>query len=205
MILGALGTASADAQTLVAGGAVGVGIERFGGDPELNRLDGTALGWTLFSGVGLGPLVVRVEGWRDGAIDDIETTSLVANGRPVTIQSSLAHHAHAVEVLAGHARDVSSNLQIALVGGISYITISRSFTTNAGELLLVRPSTVPATATTTRMTDRFAAWSVGGDISFRAADRVRVLAGVRTGPLRLKDDLAGFRVRLLAGAVWTLR
>jgi hypothetical protein len=197
--------APARAQTIVAGGAAELGVERFNGEAALNRLDGMAAGWTLLGGVQFGRVAARVEAWRDAAIEDTDTTSLVTNGRTVTIHSSLAHDAHAVAALGGYVQDVSSRVQVAGFGGVSYITIARTFTSDAGQVLLVSPSPIPAGPTATHTVDRFVTWTVGADVGFRATDRLRLFAGLRSEPLRLEIDISGISVRLLAGAVWMIR
>lgn len=203
VILVAGGVAPVRAQTVIVGGAVEAGIQRFSGDPAMNRLNGSAAGWTLVGDLRFGRVAARVEGWRDRAIEDTETTTLVANGRPVTIHSSLAHDAHAVAALVGYVHNVSSRVQVAGIGGISSITVTRTFTTDAGQLILVRPSTVPANPTI--IVDRFAAWSVGADVVVRTSSRIRLLAGFRSEPLRMKSDISGVCVRLLGGAAWIIR
>ena len=205
LILVAAEVAPGYAQTIIAGGAIEVGVERFHADPAPNRLDGSAIGWALVGGVRFGPVVGRVEAWRDAVIEHVDATSLVVNGRTVTVQSALAHDAHAVGALGGYVHDVSSRVQVAGVGGLSYVTFSRTFTTNAGQLILVGPPTVPVGPTTTRRVDRFAAWTIGADVTFRTSDRMRLLAGARSEPLRMTLDISGRSVRLLAGAVWIIR
>jgi hypothetical protein len=71
--------------------------------------------------------------------------------------------------------------------------------------LLVNPSAVPPAPTTTTLEDRFAAASVGADVFVRASRRISLMAGVRTEPLTLENDLSGRSVRLLAGVVWRWR
>ncbi len=205
LILVAGWVAPGQAQTVALGGAVDVGVQRFDGDPAPNRLNGSAIGWALLGDVRLRRVVARVEGWRDTAIEDAETTTLMVSGRPVTIQSVLAHDAHAVAALGGYVHDLSARVQVAGVAGISYMTLTRTFTTDAGQLILVPPSTIPIGPATARIVDRYAAWSLGADIGFRTSDRIRLTAGVRSEPLRMKGDISGLSVRLLAGAVWTMR
>jgi hypothetical protein len=205
IVLIVAGAAGAGAQTLMAGGALEMGIERFNGDPAMNRLDGSAAGWAVMGDVRFGRISARVEGWSDGAIEDAATINLVANGRAVTIHSSLAHDAHAFAALVGYVGDVSSHVQVAGVGGISSITVTRTFTTDAGQLILVSPSTVPTGPTTVRTVDRFMAWSAGADVIFRTSNRIRIMAGLRSEPLRLTSDISGVSVRLLGGVVWMIR
>ena len=128
MVLIVAGAVRAEAQTVTVGGALEMGIERFNGDPAgMNRLDGSAAGWTVIGDVRFGRISARVEGWRDGTVEDTATTNLVANGKSVTIHSSLAHDAHGIAALAGYVSNLSSRVQIAGVGGISSITDTRTF------------------------------------------------------------------------------
>jgi hypothetical protein len=201
----ALGQGPAAAQSLMVGGGGEASVQRFAGDSTLNRLNGTAAGWAVFGGARLGSLLVRAEGSHEGTIRDLQMTSVIVNGRPVTIRSELSHHTDEVAVLGGYARDLTHRVQVSIVGGVSLMTVHRTFTTNAGELILVSPSTIPPAESTTMLVDRFVRWNVGADSVIRVAHQVGVMAGVRAGPLTLKTDLSGRSVRVVAGVVWQLR
>jgi hypothetical protein len=203
--LGGLRTAPVFAQSVTLGGEVAANMQWFSGDPSLNRLNGTTAGWTVLGGVRLGRLVVRAEGSREGTIRDVQTTSVFVNGRSVSIRSELAHDMDAISALGGYARNLTARVELTLVGGVSFITVHRSFVTDAGELLLISPSTIPPTPTTTTLVDRFAAWSIGADVFVRATRHIGMIAGVRTEPLTLRSDLSGQSLRVLAGAAWRQR
>jgi hypothetical protein len=130
---------------------------------------------------------------------------LVANARPVTIRSDLAHDMNSVAALVGYVRDLSRRVEVAVLGGASLVTVHREFTSDAGSLLLVSPSTVPSAPTTITLEDRFVAASVGADVFIRASRRISLMAGVRTEPLTLETDLSGRSIRLLAGVAWRSR
>jgi hypothetical protein len=107
--------------------------------------------------------------------------------------------------LAGYSRDLNARVQLNIVGGVSRVTVHRTFTTDAGELILVSPSTIPSSTSTTPLVDRFVAWSVGADVLVRAGHHFGMMAGVRTEPLRLRSDLSGQSLRALAGVMWQLQ
>jgi hypothetical protein len=200
-----LSAAAAHAQSLTAGGALYQNIQRFDGDRSLNRLDGVSAGWMIVGGARIGHWVVRGEGSRDGTIRNVQTTSLTVNARPVTIQSELSHNMREVAVLGGYAHNVTGRFEITLLGGLSAVTVHRSFTTDAGLLILVPPSTVPATSVTTTFVDRFTVWTVQADVVGRAAHRLGVIGGIRVQPISLADDLSGRSIRLFGGLVWRLK
>ena len=141
--------ASAEAQTLAVGGAIQQNIQRFDGDASLNRLDGESIGWLIIGGGRIGHWVVRGEGSRDATIRNVQSTALILSGRPITIQSELSHDMREVAALGGYARDFTSRFGVTLLGGVSAVTVHRAFTTDAGQLVLIPPSTIPTTAVTT--------------------------------------------------------
>jgi hypothetical protein len=197
--------ASAEAQSLVVGGAIQQNSQRFDGDASLNRLDGASPGWVIVTGARLGHWVLRGEGSRDRTIRDADSTTLTVNARPVTIQSELSHDMREVAALGGYARDFSARFAVTLIGGVSAVTVHRAFTTNAGQLILIPPSTVPTTSVTTTYVDRFVVWTVEADVVVRATRHLGVIGGIRAQPISLSDDLSGRSIRTFAGLVWRLK
>ena len=196
---------SAHAQSLAVGAAIHQTVQRFDGDPSLNRLDGESLGWTLAGSARFGHVAIRGEGSRDATIHNDQNTTLTVNARPVTIQSELSHDMHEVAVLGGYAVDLNKRFEIAALCGVSAVTVHRAFTTNAGQLVLIPPSTVPSGAVTTTFVDRFTVWTVQADAVFHASRRFGVTGGLRIQPISLADDLSGRFFRPFAGIVWQLK
>jgi hypothetical protein len=197
--------ASADAQTFAVGGAIQENIQRFDGDASLNRLDGSSIGWLIIGGARIGHWVVRGEASRDATIRNVQSTPLILNGRPITVQSELSHDMRDVAALAGYARDVTSRLAVTFLGGASAVTVHRAFTTNAGQLVLIPPSTIPTAAVTTTFVDRFAVWTAEADVAVRATGHLGVFGALRVQPISLTNDLNGRSVRTLGGILWRLK
>jgi hypothetical protein len=197
--------ASAEAQSLAVGGAIQQNIQRFNGDASLNRLDGASPGWMILGGARIGHWVLRVEGSRARTIRNADSTTLTVNGRLVTIHSELSHDMREIAAFGGYARDLSDRFEIALLGGMSAVTVHRAFTTDAGQLILIPPSSVPTTAVTTTYVDRFVAWTVEADVVVRATRHLGAIGGIRAQPIDLSDDLSGRSVRPFVGLVWRLQ
>jgi hypothetical protein len=189
----------------MAAAGVEAGTQHFDGDPSLNRLDGTAKGWTILGGARIGPWVVRGEGSRQGLIHDVQAATVIVDGRPLTIHSELTHRMEAVAALGGYAYKASPHLEIAALAGVAVVTVHRSFASDAGQLILVSPSTIPAAPAIVTLVDRFAAWSAGADVSLRASRHIGLVGGIRTEPLKLRSDLSGRSLRVLAGLAWRSR
>jgi hypothetical protein len=197
--------ASAEAQTFAVGAAIQENIQRFDGDASLNRLDGASIGWLIIGGAQSGPWVVRGEGSRDATIRNVQSTPLTLNGRPITVQSELSHDMRDVAALAGYARDVTSRLGVTFLGGVAAVTVHRAFTTDAGQLVLIPPSTIPPTAVTTTFVDRFGVWTAEVNVALRATSHLEVFGGLRVQPIALTSDLNGRSVRTFGGILWRLK
>jgi hypothetical protein len=193
------------AQSLLAGGAIQYDFQRFSGDPTLNRLDGSARGWTVFGGGDVGHLALRIEGsWTD-TIENIQETNLNVDGQPLSIHSSLAHNLRSVAVMAGFTHAASSRVRLAYLAGGSFTTVQRTFVTDAAQLVLVSPSTPVSSSSTSTLIDRFTVFSAGADVYVRAVPHLDVVAGIRAQPLKLQSDLSGDSVRVLFGLSWRSR
>jgi hypothetical protein len=205
VILASAASDRARAQTVFAGGAIQFSIERFDDNEDFNRLDASVPGAVLAGGVRFGRFEARVEGYRNAPAENEDETSVTFGNRTATVRSSLRHHAQAFAAFGGYSVGVPARVQIVGLAGVSYTTVSRTFTTEAGQVLLTPPSTVPAGPTTTRAADRFTSWSVGADGLFSLSPRTRLVAGVRVEPLRVASGTSGRNVRALVGALWTVR
>src|SRR5205085_8330050 len=120
-------------------------------------------------------------------ISDAVETSLTLNGRNVTVHSTLEHETRAIALLGGYAFDLSDRVTVHALGGITSTHVIRTFTSDAGSLVLSRPSTLPPLATETR--DSFSSWSLGADLFVRQSRRLHLTAGVRAEPLNLPVDI----------------
>ena len=200
-----LSAASARGQSLAIGGAIQHDIQRFEGDASLNRLDGESPGWMIVGGARIHRWVIRGEGSRDATIRNTQSLTLTVNGRPTTIDSELSHDSHEIAVLGGYARDAGRRFEVAFLGGASAVTVHRAFTTDAGALVLIPPSTVPSAGVTTTFVDRFVVWTVEANAVVHAHRRIGIFGGVRIQPISLADDLSGRSLRTFAGIVWQLK
>lgn len=189
-------------QSLTIGGAIQYDVQRFDGDASLNRLDGASLGWMLVGGARIDHWLIRGEGSRGETIRNTQTLMLTVNERPATIDSELSHDMREIAVFGGYAHDVGGRFEAAILGGISAVTVHRTFTTDAGQLILIPPSPVPASALTTTFVDRFKVWTAEADVVVHATPHIGVLGAVRVQPISLADDLSGRSVRTFAGIVW---
>jgi hypothetical protein len=201
----AMWIAPAAAQTVTVGAGVHQNIQRFDGDPALNRLDGQSRGWSVLGGTRLGHWVIRAEASRDATIRHADATSLLVGTRPVTIHSELSHDMRDVAVLGGYAVDLTRRAEVTILGGATTVSVHRAFTTDAGQQVLIPPSTVPPAAVTTTLDDRFATWTIEGDGLVRVSSRLGVIGGVRVHRISLSEDISGLSVRPFVGGVWRLR
>lgn len=193
-------TASAD--WLWVSAAVQHDLQRFPEDVVPNRLDGAAVGWTAgVSALVLRHIMVDVE-WSDGGrIDDVESITFDANGRTVTVTSSLVHRTRAVLFLGGVGHSITSRVRLGYLAGVARTEIRREFSSTAGALILVPPSNTTAPAQI--VVDRSAALAAGVDARVRIAGRVHAVAGVRVQRLDLGQDQRGWSLRTVGGAGWT--
>lgn len=207
MLLAALGipAVSADAQSVTVGGAAQESVQRFDGDASLNRLDGDSLGWMVLGGARFGHWVARGEASRDSAIQNTESITLTVRGSPATIHSGLSHDMREIAALGGYSHDFSRRIEVIGLGGVSFVTVRRAFTSDAAEQVLIPPSTIPTAAVTTTIVDRFTAWTAEADVSIRLTPHIHAIGGVRLQPISLSDDLSGRSVRTLAGLVWQFK
>jgi hypothetical protein len=197
--------AAVNAQGVAVGGALSDNIQRFDGDPTLNRLDGASLGWMIVGEVRFGHWVARGEGSRDQTIRNAQTTTLTLNGGPATIQSELSHATRDIAAVGGYGRDITSRMAFSILGGASAVVVHRAFTTDAGQLVLIPPSTVPTSAVTTTHVDRFPVWTAEANVVVRVTSHFGVAGGVRAQPISLADDLSGRSVRSFVGMMWRLK
>jgi len=206
-LLVALGTpvASARAQSVMVGGAVHGDFQRFDGDATLNRLDGNSVGWMIVGGARFGHFVARGETSGDSTIRNTQSITLTVRGKPATIQSELSHDMRESAALGGYAIDVGGRFEVTGLGGVSFVTVNRAFTSDAAEQVLIPPSTIPTTSVTTRIVDRFTAWTAEADLSLRLSPHLQAIGGVRFQPISLSDDLSGRSFRTLAGMVWQFK
>jgi hypothetical protein len=206
-LLVALGTsvAPARAQSVMVGGAVHDDVQRFEGDATLNRLDGDSLGWMIFGGARFGHLVARGETSRDSTIRNLQSITLTVRGNPATVHSELSHDMRQSAALGGYALNVGRRFEVTGLGGVSFVTVRRTFTSDAAEQVLIPPSTIPTTSVTTGIVDRFTSWTAGVDLSIRLSPHLQAIGGVRLQPISLSDDLSGRSFRTLAGMVWQFK
>ena len=190
-------------QSLTVGGAIQYDVQRFDGDSSLNRLDGESLGWMLVGGARIDRWLIRGEGSRGATIHNTQTLMLTVNQRPTTIASELSHDSREIAVLGGYAHSVGARCKAEILGGISAVTVHRTFTTDAGQLILIPPSAIPTVTTT--FVDRFAAWTAEADVVVHATRRIGVVGGVRVQPISLADDVSGRSVRTFAGMLWQFK
>jgi hypothetical protein len=207
VVLAALGAPATPVhgQSLTIGGAIQYDVQRFDGEASLNRLDGESLGWMLAGGARIDHWLIRGEGSRGATIRNSQTLMLTVNQRPTMIDSELSHDTREIALLGGYAHDVGGRFEAAILGGISVVTVHRTFTTDAGQLILVPPSTAPATAVTTTFVDRGKVWSAEANVVVHATPHLGVVGGVRMQPISLADDISGRSVRTFAGMVWQFK
>jgi hypothetical protein len=192
-------------QSLTVGGAIQYDVQRFDGDSSLNRLDGESLGWMLVGGARIDHWLIRGEGSRGATIHNSQTLMLTVNQRPTTIASELSHDSRQIAVLGGYAHGVGARCEAVILGGISAVTVHRTFTTDAGQLILIPPSAIPTTVVTTAFVDRFATWTAEADVVVHATRRIGVVGGVRVQPISLADDISGRSVNTFAGMLWQFK
>ena len=103
------------------------------------------------------------------------------------------------------AHGVGARCEAVILGGISAVTVHRTFTTDAGQLILIPPSAIPTTVVTTAFVDRFATWTAEADVVVHATRRIGVVVGVRVQPISLADDISGRSVNTFAGMLWQFK
>jgi hypothetical protein len=192
----------ASAQRLVVSGAVQRDAQRFTEDVVPNRLDGSAIGWTVGASTRVWRHLALAAEWSDaGAIVDTRALTLDVNGRTVTITSTLRHRTRAWSALAGYAHGVTRRVQVAYLAGATFTRVRREFRSDAGGLVLVSPSN-PGGAVAPPIVDRFRSVTGGVDVSVQVTRRVLVVSGVRIQELHLAPDLDGWSARTFAGVGW---
>jgi hypothetical protein len=197
-----LATVPAAAQT-VAGAAFDADIHRFSGDPDLNRLNGTAAGWLITAGTPLPRhIAFRIEASSSGTIAETETLRVDVDGRTVTVASTLSHRLRTIQALAGYTQELTPRLRIVYLAGAAFSHVERTFSTNAPDLILVYPSNPDPAGGIVRINDDFVAFAAGADLLIRLRGALAALAGIRGQSLRLEGDLSGFSVRPFAGLAW---
>jgi hypothetical protein len=159
----------------------------------------------IFGGARFGHWVARGETSGDSTIRNAQSITLTVRGNPATIHSELSHDLRETAALGGYALDIGRRFEVTGLGGVSIVTVHRAFTSDAADQVLIPPSTVPTTAVTTRIEDRFTAWTVEADLSLRLSPHIQAIGGVRFQPISLSDDLSGRSVRTLAGLVWQFK
>src|SRR5262245_39286465 len=199
-----LSAVSSEAQSLTVGGAIQQNMQRFDGELSPSRLDGNSFGGMLMGGARLGPLVVRGEASRDWGVRDVQSTTLTLNGVATTIHSELTHDTREVAALAGLAGNLG-RVEMSVLGGMSSVWVRRSFSTDAGQFVLISPSAVPIAPVTTTLVDRFATWTAEAAVAVYVSPRLGVIGGVRGQPITLSADLSGRNIRPFAGAVWRFK
>jgi len=191
---------TAAAQTVWAGAAGQFDVQRFPTDVVPNRLDGSSGGWTALLGKRVWRQVAFQAEWTADTIADAQTLTVVLNGQPAAIQSTLTHRTGTFSTLALYRHGLGSRLRIAYLGGAAWVSIKRTFQTNAAGVVLTAPSDTGATNSAT--TDDRAVTAVAGvDAIVRPWRRVALFGGVRVHPLPLPADASGWSVRTIAGAM----
>src|SRR5262245_7866200 len=123
--------AAADAQNLILSGAVQRDIQRFREDDVPTRLDGSATGWLVGAAAPLPWRVLAAVEWTDaGTIEDVRTTTLDINGRPISIMSTFRHRTKTVAALGGYSH-VLSRVRLAYLAGVAFTEVERVFRSNA--------------------------------------------------------------------------
>ena len=199
----------ASGQVILAGGGLQRDVQHFSGDPDLNRLDGAARGWTIVGGVTLGShIVARVEGSRGERIDDEQVFTVDVDGRLTTLRSSLSHRTRSIAALGGYSQPMSSRVGLVFLAGASFTHVQRTFTTNAPDLILVPVvnqtvvTQAPKPVNSARLEDDFTGLTAGVDAIVLLTRHLGIVAGVRAQSLDLEVDLSGWSVRPFAGAAW---
>jgi hypothetical protein len=189
---------TAGAQTVWAGAAGQFDVQRFPTDVVPNRLDGSAGGWTALAGTRVWRQVGVQGEWAADTITDVQTLTLELGGRSAAIQSTLVHRTRTVSALAAYLHPLGSRVHLAYLGGAAWISISRTFTTDAAGIVLTTPSDTGATNTSTT-DDRSVTPAAGVDATVKLWRHLSVFGGVRIHALPLSDDTSGWSVRIIAG------
>ena len=193
--------ASSAAQSILAGVGIDHDIQRFPGNPDVNRLDGHAAGWMWLGGVTLfSHLTLRVEDSRGGRIVNSQAFTVDIDGRMPAIQSSLTHVTRSTAVLAGFTHPLFARIHLTYLAGASSTRVRRTFSTNAPLFVLVGPSASNSSVSIT--TDDHSALIVGADVTAELAPHLGVIAGIRRQSLHVEPDISGYGTRPLVGVIW---
>ena len=197
-----LSATSVRAQSIWVGAAFQQDVQRFSEDGVPDRLDGSAPGWNVSTGVrAWRHLALQVE-WSQGAsIEDTLSFDVAVGSRNVAISSTFAHRTRALTALAGFTHRATSRVQLAYLAGAAFTQVRRGFRTNAPDVLLVFPSNTAATGEFTT-TGEFVAFVAGVDAIVQLRGRVHMLAGLRAQPLTVESDVSGWSVRPVVGIRW---
>ena len=194
--------APASAQRLWIGGAIQRDVQRFTEDVVPNRLDGSAIGWSLNAETLVRRRVALAAEWFEaGVIEDLQTTTLDVNGRTVAITSTFRHRTRGLAALGGFGHDLTTRVRLAYLVGVAFTDVRREFTSDAAGAVLVPPS--DPTASSPAVVDRFPALTGGVDALVRVTKGAHLGAGVRAQQMSLEPDLSGWSIRTFIGAGWT--
>jgi hypothetical protein len=198
-----LTTATAGAQTLIVSGAVQRDRQQFREAEVPTRLDGWSTGWVVGAAAPLPRHLLLAIEWSDaGTIEDVRTTTLDINTRPVAITSTFRHHTMTVSALGGYSH-VLSRVRLAYLAGVAFTGVERAFASNATSLVLVSPSDLPVSAGSAR-TDRSQEITGGINAFVRISQRLHAVAGLRAQRITLPFDISGWSLRTFIGAGWGL-
>jgi hypothetical protein len=198
---------------LFVGGDLFADAKRFSGDPSTNTLDGTAFGGGAEVGVVLNDhfsLRVRVGvGGKTTTSTPIPIGVLalpVGATAPISaFRSQVASRLISTDALFGYQFAVRERVHIGAVGGLSFIHMTRDFSTTgpvalpqvdaAAAALVVRPYT---------LIDKVPAATVGGEVAVDLTRRLAAVGRMEAHAFSLSSGgPSGFAIRPGAGVRWT--
>jgi hypothetical protein len=189
------------AQRMVVSAGVQRDQQRFPQDVIPSRLDGAAVGVTVAAMARVWRGFTVAAEWSDGGtIADVRQLTFDANGRTMTLSSTLEHRTRAWLALAGFGHRVTSRVRVAWLGGAAFSSVRRQFRSDAAGLVLVSPSDTGGTAPP--IVDRFRTVTGGVSLHVRVTEHLHAVSGFRAQPVRISPDLDGWSARIFAGAGW---
>jgi hypothetical protein len=166
------------------------------------RMDGSSTGWIALGGLRVFTRLAATFEWSEpGTITDVRALSLTVNGRPTVITSTFAHTTRSLSGLAGYTHALGARVRLSYLGGLSSTRIQRQFSSDAGGMVLVRPSNLVDAGAST-VTDDVLTPILGFDVHVALTSHVRVVSGFRAQPLELTPATTGWSSRAFVGGGW---
>jgi len=181
---------SASAQSLFVQGSAGIDVRRFSAEPEKSPFDGTASSFAFGGGTEFSRhWVVSAEADLGGRTTTSTETSVVFNGRTLTVHNSYSAQRRSVSTLAGYRSGPDRRWRVGCYGGVSFTNLRREIVSDAESVVLGAPA--PGSVYEQRLTGAI----VGLDVAIRVGAHGAIVPALRAQGLTIGTELGGYSFR----------